>query len=384
MHNLKSIQKRDLPIWIMFCIFPFISIYAWAAGLGEVNYDYVWVIVFVLLFICKFFGKNSGLKKKNFQLIIILSFLFALKYLVPWLYTTQISLTASVMDGKWVAYLMLAILWIDTFGYPSIEKMYKAGLFFSIIYIGKALYVIATGQLSRSGVLLEANYDGFMILIVYCCRGQISNKKKWEHWVLILATFLTLSRTGILSLFALWFVKMIKKNVLMLIPTIPIMLGMVYLGFSMRGAESAGHFDRFVYWKQAFIYFRQADWSEVILGSTPGKSLRMTILPEFDWTVSMFEEVRNLNGVFPFMFHSTYLRLAFTWGVPLAIFFALYFILKYIKSANEQVKQLCILVLIQSFSLSSLTLPNVSLLLFMVLITVSHQNRVMKMTSKYR
>lgn len=381
--NIKHIQNRDLPIWLMFCIFPFVSIFAWGMGKGEVNYDYVWVLVFIVLLIYIALKKKIRLKKKNIHFLIVLLFLVVLKYILPWIYDSHLSITGSIMDGKWIVYLVLAILWIDMFGYPSINKMYKAGVFFSIIYILKTLYVISTGQLSRGGVLLEANYDGFMILMVYCFREQINNKKKWEVGVLILATFLTFSRTGIFALFAIWFAKIMRRNVLLLIPVVPVMLGIAYLGFSMRGADSAGNLDRFVYWQQAFILFNQSDLVELLFGYTPGESLNVPILPEFSWTVNLFEEMRNLNGVFPFMFHSTYLRLAIIWGIPIALFFALFLIVRYIKSSQEPMKQLCLITLIQSFSLSSLTLPNVSLLLFMLFITAMHQEYIVKRDKEY-
>jgi len=381
--NIKHIQNRDLPIWLMFCIFPFVSIFAWGMGKGEVNYDYVWVLVFIVLLIYIALKKKIRLKKKNIYFLIVLLFLVVLKYILPWIYDSHLSITGSIMDGKWIVYLVLAILWIDMFGYPSINKMYKAGVFFSIIYILKTLYVISTGQLSRGGVLLEANYDGFMILMVYCFREQINNKKKWEVGVLILATFLTFSRTGIFALFAIWFAKIMRRNVLLLIPVVPVMLGIAYLGFSMRGADSAGNLDRFVYWQQAFILFNQSDLVELLFGYTPGESLNVPILPEFSWTVNLFEEMRNLNGVFPFMFHSTYLRLAIIWGIPIALFFALFLIVRYIKSSQEPMKQLCLITLIQSFSLSSLTLPNVSLLLFMLFITAMHQEYIVKRDKEY-
>lgn len=376
--NIKHLQNRDLPIWLMFCVFPFVSIFAWGMGKGEVNYDYVWVLAFIVLLIYIVLKEKIKLKKKHLYFLITLFFLVILKYILPWMYDSHLSLTASIMDGKWIVYLVLAILWIDIFGYPSINKMYKAGVFFSVIYILKALYVISTGQLSRGGVLLEANYDGFMILMVYCFREQINKKKKWEVWVLILATFLTFSRTGIFALFAIWFTNIMRKNVLLLIPVVPIMLSIAYLGFTMRGADSAGNLDRFVYWHQAYILFNQSDLAELLFGYTPGESLNVPILPEFSWTVNLFEEMRNLNGVFPFMFHSTYLRLAIIWGIPIALFFALFLLVRYLKSSQEPMKQLCIITLIQSFSLSSLTLPNVSLLFFMLFLTAMHQEYLAK------
>lgn len=371
-----SIQYKDLPIIAIFYIFPLISIVAWSKGKSEINYDYVWISMLSALLIYYIYRRNFIFKKKLFHYLIIFLLLFAFKYLMPWLYYTNMSLKASLMDGKWVVYLALAILWIKTFGYPSIENLYKAGLFFSIIYIIKASYMIFTNQLSRSGVLMEANYDGFMILIVYCFKDQINNCKRWTHYIFILATFLTFSRTGILSMFVLWISRIIKKNVLLLIPIIPIMLGIAHLGISIRGAESAGHMDRFTYWEQAFVFFEQENWLDFMLGNPPGKSLEMLTLPEFEWTVHMFEEMRNLTGVFPFMFHSTYLRMAITWGIPVTIILTLFLVTRYIKSPYRPMKELCLLTLIQSFSLSSLTLPNVSLLLFMIFITALHQEKI--------
>lgn len=35
-------QKANLPITLMFYVFPLISIVAWLVGKGEVNYDYFW------------------------------------------------------------------------------------------------------------------------------------------------------------------------------------------------------------------------------------------------------------------------------------------------------------------------------------------------------
>jgi len=319
------------------------------------------------------------LNKNHAIFLMVLVSLVSLKYFLPWLYNERLSAKASMMDGKWTVYAIFAVLWVNLYGYPTIEKMYKYCVFFSIVYIANALFAIVTGDdIERTGLLMESNYDGFMILMIYCFSTEVMNRKKWEDGVLLAATFLTLSRTGFASLFVIWIVRSMKKNTSLLILVVPIILAMVHFGVAMRGIESVYHLDRFVYWEQAFVAFKHEDFWAYVFGNIPGKSLEMPVIPEFSWTIDMFGEMKNLRGIYPFMFHSTYLRLAFTWGIPVAILFAVYLIRKYFKSKYMPLKLLCLITLIQSFSLSSLTLPNVSVLLFICFMLALRNERNLK------
>lgn len=375
----KNIMKQrnknywaDLPIIIMFYVFPFISLVALISkGIVIVNYDYVWGGLLACTIGLCVLKNRLRMLRLHFIVLSVVGLLICFKYIVPCFFQ-NIIIKAAIMDGKWVVYLLFVILWINLFGYPSIERIYKGGLFFSVLYIVIAGVRIITGNMSRAGILMEANYDGFMILMAYCFMDEVRRKRKWEPLVFIVATFCTLSRTGIACLFALLFLKFVKQKPYLLIAFIPCFIVIVYLGFSIRG-ESAENLDRFVYFTQAFTYFQSTNWANLLLGSTPGISLDMPILSEFEWTVSNFEDMRDLNGIFPFYFHSTYLRLAFTWGIAVAIAFILYFVVVYFRSRYKPLKWLCVLTLIQSFSLSTLTLPNVSVLFFMVLFQALRQ-----------
>lgn len=359
-------SAKEFPVWVMFYVFPILSFISRFNENGAINYDPFWIGMLALLLLKILVTGNLQLKKQHTIFLSILMCLIVFKYIVPWGYNNGLSLKASMMDGKWVIYAVFTVLWVNLYGYPTIEKIYKAGVFFSIVYIVKTFLTLATGNnLTREGLLLEANYDGYMILIVYCFSTEVRNKNKWEDVILLLATFFTLSRTGFASLFAIWTIRSLKKNFFIIIPLIPLALAMIYYGVSLRGIESVDHLDRFVYWKQAFIAFKYEDFWEYVFGNTPGESLRMPVIPEFVWTINLFEDMRNLRGIFPFMFHSTYLRLAFTWGIPVAILFVVYLVRKFIKAKYMPLKLLCLITLIQCFSLSALTLPNVSVLLFL-------------------
>lgn len=327
---------------------------------------------FGIVLIASLFAIFKGsfvIRKSHLRFLGIITLLVFLKYIIPHV-DKNIVLNAAIMDGKWYVYLTIAILSIAIWGYPSINKTWKAAKFFCCIYIAKALYMFLTGQVTRAGVLLEANYDGFMILIVYCLRNLVTKRGKYDDLLFIAATFLTLSRTGISCLFALWLYKAIRKNIFLLIPIVPICLGIAVVGIMIRGEDSVGHLDRFVYWQQAILYFQTTDIYSVLFGHTPGIPMNVFILPEFAWDVANFEDMRHLRGVFPFMFHSVYLRIAITWGIPAIILVVLWFVRKFFRTNMEEIRLLIILILIQSFSLSTMTLPNMSLLLFIMFMTV--------------
>ncbi len=363
---------REFPFWAMFCLFPVISIALWRVkDIAIINYDVFWIPLTILLCVYSLLNQKTW-RKKYLKYIILFCILCLLKYVFP-LSSGDISLRASIMDGKWLVYLLSATLWIYNFGSPRIDRLYRYCIFFCGIYICKALYMVFTGTLSRAGVLMEANYDGYMILMIYCFSCTVKNKKKWWNWLIIFATLLTFSRTGWASLFAIFCYKIYKKNILYLILLIPIVLVLLRIGAELRG-ESASNMDRFVYWQQAFLYFGNTSIGNILLGSTPGVALKVHVMPEFAWTVDNFEEMRNLRGVYPFMFHSTYLRLAITWGVFGALAYLYVLVRYFFKSKYMPLKYLCLITLIQSFSLSALTLQNVSFLLFVLFVTSWNQD----------
>jgi hypothetical protein len=356
----------------MFYIFPITALGCTILGINKEIYDYVWIGLLGFIVFKSCFKSKLRIYRPFFIFISIISILVCFKYVIPHLFPQQIILRAAIMDGKWVIYLLLSIMWINSYGTPTLNHIYKAGLFFSILYIIVALIRIITGKITREGILMESNYDGFMILMVYCFIDEIKHKNKWSHWIFIFATFCTLSRTGIASLFAILFFKAAKKRPTLLLFLIPFFIIIIFIGFSIRG-ESAENLDRFIYFSQAFLYFQNTDIMNILVGNTPGVSLHMPILPAFEWTISNFENMRNLNGIFPFYFHSTYLRLAFTWGVIVSMAFLIFFTKKFFSTKYKPLKWFCLLTLIQSFSLSTLTLPNVSVLFFTLLILALKQ-----------
>lgn len=230
------------------------------------------------------------------------------------------------------------------------------------------------GQMGREGILMESNYDGFMILMGFCLIDKYKGSKI-DWLIFIFATLLTFSRTGLVAMILMLIYRAVRRNILYIVPLVPIFIGFIFLVVYFRGHESIENFDRFVFYNQAFVYFSETSIWNVLLGSTPGVSLKMSIDGVFQWYIDVFEDLRNLRGIYPFYFHSTYLRLALTWGILGFLAYSFFFIYKFLSSKIISMRYFCLLILVQSISLSVLTLQNVSVLFFMMLLLLISEEK---------
>lgn len=370
------VEWKNLPIIIMFYCFPILSIMSKIVGIGLFNYDFFWICAFALTLILSFDVKMPW---KYIVLMSVIGFLLFLKYGIPFVFERGVQLHPWMMDMKWIVYLFFSLLWMCNYGEPSPHYIYKGSKFFAKVYILWTIYVIASGQLSRDGILMESNYDGFMILMGLCWVDRCK-EGKYDLLIFIIATFMTFSRTGIVSLFILLLYKVARRNILYLLPMVPVVTIFACMAFVIRGEESAGNMDRLIFFSQAYAYLTHTSLWNILLGSTPGISLEMPVIKGFEWYIDNFEETKGLSGIYPFYFHSTYLRLLMTWGVFGSLAYLLFFVYKFLNSKIIPMKMFCLLVLVQSVSLSTMTLQNVSILFFMMLFTLmSIENRRCKL-----
>lgn len=362
----KKISINDYPIKLLFYVFPFISIISFFIGIRIVNYDIFWIAFFLFIIInCRKFKIIKG----HYYFLLTILLLTFIKYIIPIPFIKDIYAKALIMDAKWIIYLIISILWVNRFGFPNISVIYKGGIFFAKLYILFSIYIfLVYGFDRRFGILNEANYDGFMILIPFCFIQEMKGTKK-EYLIFIIATLCTLSRTGIACLLIITFYQILKTKPYYIIFAFPLLLLAVAGAFMLRGGHSSNNLDRFLFFAQAYMFFSENGLSSICLGSIPGKSLDMSIIPAFQWHIDTFENMHNIKGIFPFYFHSAYLRIALTWGLPITLITITAIILTFFKSPTIGLKKLCILILIQSISLSTLTLANVSILLFLTFLS---------------
>lgn len=355
---------NSLPIYILYYFFPFVSILCKQMGMELPNYEPFWIL---LLVVSPFIACKWSIKKRHFIFLSVVMIAILFKYVVPILYVSddRIVYRALIMDGKWFIYLLWVVLWINLIGYPPVKVFYKAGIFFSKLFIIYSIFLFVKNGLDiRPGIIDEANYDGLMILIPFCFVKTVKGCLK-DYIIVILATLCTGSRTGIVSLVFVLSIIVLDTRPKLIGLFVPLVIGLVISIFTFRGFKSIETIDRYVFFEQAAVYFQHTDINKILFGTFPGVSLNMPVLRSFGWYIREFEGKNDIIGIFPFYFHSTYIRLAMTWGLPTLFSILVYLVVVFFRVRYLPLKLLIAIVLLQSVALSTMTLTNVSAILFL-------------------
>lgn len=373
--TLKYNSIINTPILFVYYIFPFISIIGRFLGY-RINYEFFWIILF-LLFPILSIKKRIGEKK-----IILLSlfiWVIILKYLCPFLLNqNSLIIKPFFIELKWIIYVFLAIGWTTFIGTPDKNLLYKGGKFFAYVYILYSIFkYLSTGIYERVIILDESNYDGFLLLIPFCFIFE-NRINKFDYFIFLLATFLTGSRTGCMAIIVVTLYYNFRNNLLLLLFSVPILFICFFLVLYLRGFDGLENIDRFIFFYQAYIYFNSTTWGNILLGVPPGYSLEMNVIPQFEWYVEHFNKINNINGIYPFYFHSAYIRLAMIWGIPLVLLIVYLLINRFLMTNYFPLKILILIILLQSISLATHSLTNVSFILFiayLIMIKYSKQSQ---------
>lgn len=283
-----------------------------------------------------------------------------------------------LMEMKGWLFLLVAIAWLKKFGAFPLEVFKNGAFFLSSLYIIFSIYLFTTGNFYRFGLASESNYDGLLILLGYivCLREE---KFEWVKLTLTIATFLTLSKTGIL----IWLVLTLfryRKNIKYIVLIIPMAILFSLIVLVERGINdlsSVEQTDRFVFLYQAGEIFKDMDLIEKMVGIVPGNPIKTrTIIPEFQWFINHFNDLNNIRGIHSFMFHSFWLRSFISLGIPVTFLMILYFGRNILSRRTSFVlKALCFLILVQGFSMAlfHITLIGVPLILFLLLVVIYYE-----------
>lgn len=367
---------NNIPVYCVYYFFPLLSLLGHLFFSKRLEYDYFWIAFFPFAFI---FSKNKIISKRRFIVYCSIFALVVVKYLLPFcFYLDTISIRPVLMDMKLFYYLLMAMVWVDFVGFPDKEVIYRGGVFFSFIYVLYVLYLYYnTGYIDRRGLIDESNYDGFLILISFCF-VSVCGKNKFELFIFLFATFLTLSRTGTAAMMLLFCVYVLhNRSKIWFVFLFPFFFLLLFYVFRYRTSDisSLDSIDRYVYFYQAYLYFENSDIINLIFGVIPGFPLEMPVLDSFLWTVAHFENKNELWGIFPFYFHSTYIRFAIVWGIPVLILYLIWLFSGLIKYRyNLPMVMLLLLIIIQSISLSVFTLSNVTFVLIVSYYTIKNEN----------
>lgn len=362
---------KNFPITLAFYILPVLSAFTQLFLSIRPNYEVAWGVLPILIILFT----RKKLNKYIFNALCITTILITCKYVIPIFYIDNIVWRAWLMDIKWLYYLMIGLFWVGYFGAIDSKSIIKGGYFFCYVYISFIiLMTLKTGQFSRanSGLLDECNYDCFLVLIPFCYIYQNIHYKKRPILPFILAVLMSTSKTGIMALGIIMVYPYYKKSkfkilYLGIIGIITIIW--IYIFFIKRGVTNIESVDRAVFFAQFFNYISQTSFWNIIFGYFPGTPMSGSIIDSFIWYIGEFEGLNNIVGCYPFYFHSTYMRIAIVWGIPITLALT-YCLIRLVQKSNYfPLRNLTLLMLLESISLSSLSLVNVSLIFIITFIS---------------
>lgn len=360
--TVKYNSLINLPIYFVYYLFPFISIMGQQLLGKRISYEFFWM--FLLCFF-PFVSSKRSIRKKCFISIGILLLLLSLKYLTPLCFMLmEISIRPFMIEMKWVLYLLLALFWTNFVGMPEKQLLYKGGRFFCYVYIIYSLFVYKiNGGIVRVGIIDEANYDGLLMLIPFCFIFEGGYRKR-DVLVFVIATIMTGSRTGCMAMLVVFACYIFRGHMLLLLSSVPILFGAFVLLLVVRGGTDLESVDRYIFFYQAYEYFKESDLWTFLLGALPGTSLKMSVIPEFIWYIENFNNINGITGIYPFYFHSAYIRLSMILGIPFVLICIWWLVYRFVKSNYYPLKMLIIIILLQSISLATHSLTNVTPILF--------------------
>lgn len=365
-----------LPLIIAYYIYPTLGIFFNILDYDSGSFrDWLWLtLIFLLVVPVRWNHPLVKFPKKVAILLGVVLSIILFKFFLIYIFVDSeiFYLRPFLMELKGWLLITVGILWVKKFGIVSLDSFKKGAIFLSILYILFFLYLLVTGKYYRFGLGSESNYDGILILLGYL----VSLKEaKFDRTKLLLslATFITLSKTGLLVWFLVTLFRYRKKikYLLLIIPVAFFITLKVIIEQRNFNFSSIENTDRFVFLFQAVDIISNLEWFQILIGTTPGIPIKTTeILPGFNWFIHYFNEVNNIQGVHSFMFHSFWLRATITLGIPVVVLILMYLIKQFFSPKTPSLgKHLVILLVIQGFSLAlfHLTLIGIPLTIFSLL-----------------
>jgi len=224
------------------------------------------------------------------------------------------------MELKPIYYLVAAAAIYLRIGRLHLEHWLGRFVFFACMMVLSYLIQIAMGlgTLARAQAVEEANYDGFILgmglLICYHLRDRVS---KYAWAILLLATVLTLSRTGMAALLLIAAIICVRHRRFgwLVAGAVALVPAAIAIYVTRANGASSNQFDRFRMWQSFFLTVRHWSPFEWMFGMMPGVPIRY-----YDPYIQFFIDFQSvgahgLAGLHPFNYHGMHIRYIITWGL---------------------------------------------------------------------
>ena len=224
---------------------------------------------------------------------------------------------AGAMEFKLLFYVLVALILFINVKESLAPIVVKCSMVLAIILtLDFLVFSVYAGSLQRSTSTGEVNYEAFLLLISICILLSQQTLNKKQLLLIFIGLFASMSRTGILSALVILFVS---KNVS---TTYKLVFGLLasflmVVSFFVRELDysSIDSFDRYWMWAMTIEMFSHNPIG-LLIGFNPFSPLPIVnIPPQLSWLFNSQMEGKEWGGLYPFVFHSMWLRLVTTWGV---------------------------------------------------------------------
>lgn len=357
---------------------------------AKVIYDAFWFCIFCFGGFLLFHIKVM-VNKITFLLISILLAMLLItftKYCIlspPKITGQYFQLVPFLKEYKVPFYISVVTLIVTLDKKMNIYDFEVAGQCFAILVIlNFFICVLLYGLPIRPGLIDEANYDNLIILLAYVARiKRVGIKRDSYSAIIVLATFMSQSKTGLICLLILIVINLKQKELFKVLIPIIIIAGVSLLIISSRlqrsSVKSFDDVDRVRMLNSFVSVQKRATIQQTLIGYTPGYPLRM-FDPNLAYFIKSQVESKGGVGLHAFNFHGMWFRLISSWGIFFVAIFISIFIYWGIK--NKSRLSILLLVLLQGLPMGVFYLSTVGplVMLFILMITLENKKKIQSLS----
>jgi len=327
--------------------------------------DIAWLGLFfvtLLIFIVKL--SRQANQRVTYLVLFALFFIAAMVMLRFWDlfdYSFSATIIPYAMEVQPVFFGLLVILWIYTFGPPAKTAFINAGAGLGVILICQFVVdSLMAGRVVRINGSGDINYDAVLLLIAYALSLEEEKQPQIKIMLIMVGFVATFSRTGMavamINVLLFGRHKWIYKVTFLGVALLAIIISFQIRDIPFRIFSA----DRFWMWKSAFELFQSQPW-RALSGFPIGDPLPVYTPQALAWLWETQRQGWGLPGIYPYNFHAFWLRIAISWGVPVALVILSLFVVLFIRTRSRSLRSLIVTCVVSGVTMGLFYISNVSI-----------------------
>jgi len=371
-----------VPLFAAYIAYP-LAVYAgrlFDVSIARNWIDALWLLLLFLALLFALQRQRSALRKSlGLALAMagaVLALIVVFKFGAP-LAQSQVTAIPYLMELKPLYYLAVSMVWFFAFGPPEPRDFVRFGLWLSAFLILE----LGLGRISSLALRPfgsgEVNYDACLLLVSLCmATAAEQSSRKTKIWIFLgIAASLSRTATAAAAVVVLFSPNTRPwKKMLMVCAC----AGAFALSFPLREIPAQGleSLERYWMWL-AGINLVARNPVHGLFGFTAGLPLPVRAPEALSGLWMAQQRTWGISGIFPFHFHSFWLRAVLTWGlvsVSAALFFALLLLKKHPHPVFISLAALCT---VMGLTMGLFYLSNVAVPLYLAFAAAAYPRRIL-------